>query len=50
VGDGRVQFYGISYLTGNKVLGEFNKNGTVKLIKEFDNAVTVKDIVKIGTF
>ena len=50
VGDGRVQFYGISYLTGNKVLGEFNKNGDVKLIKEFDNSVTIKDIVKIGTF
>ena len=50
VGDGRVQFYGVSYLTGNKVLGEFNKNGSVKLIKEFDNNVTVKDIVKIGTF
>lgn len=50
VGDGRVQFYGISYLTGNKVLGEFNKNGDVKLIKEFDNSVTIKDIIKIGTF
>jgi hypothetical protein len=34
-------------LTGNKVLGEFNKNGDVKLIKEFDNTVTIKDIVKI---
>jgi hypothetical protein len=32
------------------VLGEFNKNGDVKLIKEFDNSVTIKDIVKIGTF
>ena len=50
VGDGRVQFYGISYLTGNKVLGEFNQNGSVKLIKEFDNLVTIKDIIKIGTF
>ena len=50
VGDGRVQFYGISYLNGKKMLGEFSKDGIVKVIKEFDNAVTIKDIIKIGRF
>jgi len=50
VGDGRVQFYGISFLTGKKVLGEFDKNGNSKVIREFDNQINITDIFKIGTF
>ena len=49
-GNDKVQFYGISYLNGKKVLGEIDNNGLIKIIKEFDDNVEVRDLIRIGTF
>lgn len=48
IGDEKVQFYGVSYLTGNKVLGEILTDGSVKILKEFPADVEVKELVRIG--
>lgn len=49
-GNEKVQFYGISYLNGKKVLGEIDKNGTVNIIKELEEGVEIRDLIRIGNF
>ena len=46
--NGKVQFYGISSISGKKLLGEISDSGVVRTIKEFDNTSEVKEIIRIG--